>query len=178
MNPCLEHCLHHIFKIEGGFVDNPADRGGPTKFGITLKTFADYSGLPSLPASAIQNLTAEHAARIYEFKYWNTMKLDRVRSPKVALILFDQGVNGGPKTAIKMLQEVLNESFGESLLVDGELGNKTDVAIATAPDARLCRKLIQKAQARYVSLAVKDASQLVFLKGWLNRTFALQDATA
>ncbi len=179
MNTILEACLRHIFKIEGEYIDHPMDRGGPTKFGITLKTFADYSGLPSLPVSAIQNLTAEHAARIYEFKYWNTMRLDRVRSQKLALILFDQGVNGGPRTAIKMLQEVLNESFGEKLKVDGDLGNKTDAAVAKVADSvRLCRKLIQKAQVRYVNLAIADPSQMVFLKGWLNRTFTLQDITA
>lgn len=176
--PIFDACLNHVLEREGGFVNHPLDNGGPTNFGITLQTLADYSGLPSLPIEAIKNLTREHAARIYEFKFWNTMKLDRVRSQNLCLILFDQGVNCGPVTAIKMLQEVLNESFSENLLVDGDLGNKTDVAIATAHEARLCRKLIQKAQSRYAALCVKNPAQLVFLGGWLNRTFALQDATA
>lgn len=176
MTSIFQICLEYILKVEGGYTDHPLDRGGPTNFGITLQTLADYNGLPSTPVSAIKELTQEQASKIYELKYWNTMRLDRVHSKKVCMILFDQGVIAGPVTAIKMLQEVLNECFQEELEIDGVLGNHTDVAIATANETRLCRKLIQKALRRYVSLCEKNPGQLVFLKGWMNRTFALQEA--
>jgi len=178
MSAIFEACLSHVLKMEGGYVDHPLDRGGPTKYGITLQALRDYNGLPSIPASVIKDLTLEQASKIYEHRYWNTMRLDRVRSAKLALVLFDQGVNCGPNTAIRMLQEVLNEDFAENLVVDGVLGNRTDVAVATASESKLLRKLIQKAQDRYVSICVKKPDQLVFLAGWLNRTHALQDATA
>lgn len=177
MNTIFQACLAHILKVEGGFVDNPRDPGGATNFGITLQTLADYSGLPSLPISVVKNLTQQQAEKIYEHKYWNVMRLDRVRSKNLCLVLFDQGVNGGPVTAIKMLQEVLNESFGEKLTVDGVIGNKTDVAIATASEEKLLRKLIQKAQLRYITICVNNPSQLEFLRGWFKRTVVLQDAT-
>lgn len=172
----FEACLTHILKSEGGFVDHPMDKGGPTKFGITLQTLADYSGLPLIHKSAIETLTIENASKIYEIRYWNTMNLGRIASKKVCLIVFDQGVNAGPVTAVKMLQEVLNESFNCKLKIDGDLGNKTDAAISTADEALLCRRLIQKAQARYISICVANPDQLVFIKGWLNRTFALWEA--
>lgn len=175
MTPIFEACLSHVLKSEGGYSNHPADRGGPTNFGITQEVLASYRGRPASPDD-VKNLTRDEAAKIYELRYWNVMNLHRIRSKKIALILFDQGVNGGPATAIKMLQTVLNESFGERLAVDGILGNKTDVAVATAPEAQLCRKLIRAAQLRYADICVKNPTQLVFLKGWLNRTYALQDA--
>lgn len=178
MNPIFERCLAHVLKTEGGYVDHPEDKGGPTNFGITIQTLRDYSGLPSIPTSMIKSLTLEHATRIYEQKYWNTMRLDRVRSERLCLVLFDQGVNAGPVTAVQMLQQVLNEHFAEKLTVDGVIGNRTDAAIATAPENRLIRKFLQQAQDRYATICVKNPSQIVFLKGWLNRTHALQDATA
>jgi len=173
----FEGCLNHVLKSEGGYVDNPLDHGGPTNFGITIETLSAYRGV-ACSAEDVKALTKNEAAKIYELKYWNTMRLDRVRAQKVALILFDLGVNMGPSIAIRMLQETLNESFKEKLTVDGVLGNRTDVAISTAPETALCRKLIQKAQARYAAICVSNPSQLVFLRGWLNRTFALWDAIA
>lgn len=178
MTTIFDSCLSHTLKIEGEeFVNHPVDRGGATKFGITKATLSSYRGV-EVSDKDVFDLTLEEAAKIYELRYWNTMRLDRVRSKDVALILFDQGVNAGPTTAVKLLQKVLNESFREKLLVDGVLGNKTDVAIATAPEAKLCRKLIQAAQLRYVDICVSNPSQLVFLKGWLNRTFFLQEQTS
>ncbi len=176
MKTFLEGCIEYIFAREGGFTNNPADNGGATNLGITLKVLSEYRGI-LCTVDDIKNLTKEEAAKIYELRYWNTMRLDRVRQQRIALILFDLGVNMGPAAAIKLLQSVLNESFAEKIELDGVLGNLTDVAISTAPEARLCRKLIQAAQIRYVEICVKKPAQLVFLRGWLNRTFALAEAT-
>lgn len=177
MKTILEGCLEHVFAREGGFVNLPADRGGPTNFGITQDTLSAYRGVLAT-VEDVKNLTQDEAAKIYELRYWNTMRLDRIQRQRIALILFGLGVNMGPAAAIRLLQMTLNEHFREKLSVDGVLGNHTDVAISTAPEAKLCRKLIQAAQLRYAAICVSDASQLVFLKGWLNRTFALQDAVA
>lgn len=168
-------CLDHIFRAEGGFVDHPSDRGGPTNFGITLGTLiASRQGAQVVP-SDIKNLTRQEAAKIYEARYWNTMRLDEVRSWRLAVVLFDFGVNSGPATAIKLLQTVLNDRFQEKLDLDGVIGPKTEVAIATANETRLVRHLIRAIQQRYVSICVNNPTQLAFLKGWLNRTYALQD---
>ena len=174
----FEFCLEYIFKIEGGFVNHISDRGGATNFGITAKTLADYRGVEKCSQDDVLKITKNDAAKIYELKYWNTMRLDRIRNKKIALILFDHGVNSGPISSIKLLQEVLNDSFGESLLVDGVLGNKTDASISKSDGSRLCRKLIQKIQTRYVAICQKNPEQLVFLMGWLNRTFWLTDVVS
>ncbi len=175
MNASFDTCLTHVLKIEGGFVDRPDDKGGPTKWGITQRTLSDWRGTPA-QRSDVLNLTMSETREIYAGLYWDVMKLDQVRSGKLALILFDQGVNHGPQDAMRMLQKVLVDSFGERIVPDGVFGPKTEVAIATANEARLCRKLLQAAQLRYVQFVEKKPGQLVFLEGWLNRTFALWEA--
>lgn len=173
----FEGCLDFTLAREGGYSNRAADKGGPTNFGITQAALSDYRGVPC-SADDVKNLTRDEAEKIYELKYWNVMRLDRIRNAKIALILFDFGVNAGPATSIRLLQSVLNESFSEKLAVDGVLGNSTDVCVATANPAKLTRKLIQGIQKHYVNICLRNPSQMEFLAGWMNRSFALSDAVA
>lgn len=177
MTPLFQACLDRVLKVEGGFVNRSEDHGGPTNYGITQATLADYRGNP-VTASDVEHLTVVEASKIYEAKFWDLMQMDRVKSQRVALFLFDQGVNAGPETAIKMLQQTLNDSFGERLVVDGWLGNQTTVALATTPEPALCRALINHAVSRYADLCITRPANLVFLKGWVNRALSLLDALA
>lgn len=180
MTPIFQACLSHVLVQEGGYVEHHLDKGGPTKYGITMKTLAAYRriihGVGVVGPEDVKALSVEEASKIYELLFWQEASLQRIKDQKLAMILFDQVVHAGPMTPIKMLQQVLNENFGEHLIVDGVLGNATEVAIATAHPGRLYRKLIQKAQLRYVEICVFKPDQLGFLKGWMNRTFALQTA--
>lgn len=177
MTPLFEACLTYILKIEGGFVNRPEDKGGPTNFGITQATLSAYRGKP-VSVDDVKNLTQPEASSIYEKNFWDAMNLDRVKSQKVALFLFDQGVNAGPQTAVRMLQQALSESFALKLVTDGELGEATEAAMALAPEDHLCKALIRQAVNRYVDLCIAHPVQLVFLKGWLARAFNLQYAMA
>lgn len=177
MQSNFDKCLEHVLKREGGFINRPADRGGATNYGITKATLSDFRGYP-VSDKDVFDLTREEAEEIYRIKYWAPMKLETLRYFNVQLILFDQGVNRGPVSVIRMLQEVLNINFAEKLAVDGFVGPRTEVAVATAATQSLCRKLIQFSQRHYCQLVIKDPTQAEFLMGWMNRTFALQDAVA
>ncbi len=172
----FELALLHVLSCEGGFVDNAADRGGPTNFGITLKTLENFRGNPATRED-VKNLTREEAAKIYKASYWDALGLDRFRQ-NISMVMFDKAVNSGPKNAVKILQSVLNASFREHLALDGVMGPGTVVAVQTAPEERLCRKMIQAIQTSYVLICLNDNRQLVFLQGWMNRTYALIDAVA
>lgn len=74
-----------VVGIEGGLVDDPADPGGLTKFGISKRRYPDLD---------IRNLTVEQAKAIYLRDYWNTHNLDKLEYGK-ALLVFDCAVNGG-----------------------------------------------------------------------------------
>lgn len=164
---------------EGGFVNNPADRGGPTQFGITLARArtAGFTG----PMQALPLATAQS---IYKADYWLKPHLDLVGlvAPLTAAEMFDTGVNGGPATAVMMLQRTLNALQGTTLARDGSIlpGGSTLAVLraymtaraAQDGDAVLCAGLNALQGERYVEIVEKDASQRQFLFGWLRNRVA------
>ncbi|HCQ4124982.1 TPA: hypothetical protein OKQ80_004606, partial [Escherichia coli] len=90
---------------EGGYVNHPDDKGGPTKWGITGKVARahGYQG-------DIRDLTRGQALEILEADYWYGPRFHKVASlsPEIAAELCDTGVNMGPSVASRMLQRWLN----------------------------------------------------------------------
>lgn len=173
----FERAIRFTLDREGDvFVNNPSDRGGPTKYGVTLSTLSTFRNT-ICTSEDVENLTEAEATKIFAAFFWNSARLERVKDGNVALILFDFAVNAGPGTAIKTLQRVLNESFGENLKVDGAFGNQTFAALSTAREDRLIRRLIQAFQRHYVRICEFNPKQIVFLEGWLNRTHCLWETT-
>src|SRR3546814_12522737 len=90
---------------EGAYVNHPADRGGPTCWGITeaVARAEGYRG-------AMRDLPRATAAAIYRKLYWTRPRFDAVaeRAPKVAAELFDTGINMGTGMAAGFLPRVLN----------------------------------------------------------------------
>ena len=113
-NEIIEQVLEH----EGGYVNDPKDLGGETKYGITKRFYPDID---------IKNLTKEQAKQIYKKDYWDK---NRVESLPQAMwhIFFDMCVNMGRGTAVKILQRAAN-SKGKNIGVDGGLGPATIKAL-------------------------------------------------
>lgn len=166
--------MSHILNVEGRkYTNHPADKGGPTKFGITLNTLKAWRG--SATAKDVENLTEDEATQIYKARYWDKMNLGFVSNQKVAMALMDQGVNRGYKTAIIMAQVMMNSQSRTNLAVDGVLGPKTANAIQLLNEEFFVREYIQAAQHGYVDIVKRKPDQMVFLSGWMNRTHILQD---
>ncbi len=116
---------------EGGFVDNPADKGGPTCFGITQEV-ARAQGY----AGPMRQLPRSEAVNIYLRLYWLRPRLDEVgkRSARLAAELFDTGVNMGPAVAVTFLQRALTalnrggKDYSD-LTPDGRVGPTTLAAL-------------------------------------------------
>ncbi len=172
----FQSCINHILEAEGGFVDHDADRGGPTNFGVTLATLLVYRKR-QVTSDDVKNMTRAEAIKIYQALYWDPMALSAVVDSKVALILFDQGVNRGPEAAIVMLQQALVH-LGQAVDVDGVLGPETSAAVNKVAQGQLAVDLIKASQRFYIDLAIRKPTQLVFLKGWLARTWRLLDMLA
>jgi len=164
----FERCLAIVVDKEGGFSDHPRDRGGPTNLGITLRTLASWQGLnfdeineeaKAKLLADLRGLTRREAAEIYRANYWLPMRCgDLPRG--VDLMLFDFGVNAGPRTSVKMMQRAVG------VTADGSLGPQT-LAAATATDAgKLIDALAEARLAYYRSLDNFD----VFGAGWSKRT--------
>ena len=166
-----EEMIEAILKREGGFADHPADRGGPTKFGVTLKTLGSWRGEP-VDANDIRSLKVEEAREIFRTLYYSQPKIDQL-PPLIQPLVFDMSINHGPGTAVKLLQQVLNDN-GQHCRIDGGIGDETlGCAQAAVGNLGLGEKIIKGLVERriglYQSIVERDASQRVFLEGWLQR---------
>lgn len=166
--------FEHLISAEGGYSNHPSDTGGATNFGITQKTLEAYRG-QKLKKSEVKNLTIDEARAIYLTEYWLKMNLDRIESQELCCILFDQGVNKGPKNGIKMLQLVLHNDFKKDISIDGILGPITAKEANSILPRHLFVKIIQEAQRGYLDIWKRNPSQGVFLRGWIARTWRMFD---
>ena len=176
-----DRLIDELIEREGGFVSHPADKGGPTRFGITeaVARAHGYSGAMAL-------LPREEAAAIYRRLYWLRPRFDEIakRAPRVAAELFDTGANMGPAVAVTFLQRALtalnrNGKDYPDLVPDGRAGPRTLAALDAFLEVRgrsggetvLLRALEALQGERYLRLAERRPANEAFLYGWLaNRT--------
>ena len=170
----MNKVLAHILKVEGGYVNNPADKGGPTNFGITISTLAQWRGV-GVTEDDVKTLTMDEASNIYRVNYFNKLRLDEVDSVAIQLCLADQAVLCGVKRATERAQRVINSILGTVVVEDGLMGPKTTATLNKMNVDLFCKKYIRASQLYFAGICVDSPSQLVFLKGWLNRTYALDD---
>ena len=156
-----------VLKFEGGYVNNPADKGGETNYGITAATAhgAGYTG-------AMKDMTVDQAKAIYRKLYWEKPGFDKITDDSLAMALFDQGVNMGTGTAVKNLQQAYNYLNSEVIQVDGLLGPNTVQAVNSYKyPADLLNCLNGVRISRYLEIVENNPTQKVFLRGWLRRAF-------
>jgi lysozyme family protein len=154
---------------EGGYTNNPNDRGGETNRGITLHIFQQSAqsllGIPPT-SSNLRALTQPQAAILYRSLFWNPILGDQLPNQPLANLLFDSIVNSG-RPAITQLQNTLN-SFNPQPPVtpDGNFGPATLVALLQSPPNDLYNRYKQTRIHFYESLGQLHPD---FIQGWLNR---------
>jgi lysozyme family protein len=172
----MDAMIDGVIDREGGYVENPADKGGPTCFGIT-EAVARANGY----AGAMRLLPRGQAVAIYRQLYWSRPRFDKVaeRSSRLAAELFDTGVNMGPAVAVTFLQRALtalnrNAKDYPDLTPDGRIGTATLAALDSFLQIRvasgetvLLRALEALQGERYLRLAERRPANEAFLYGWL-----------
>lgn len=152
-----------IIRREGSsYTNDPHDRGGPTKFGITQATLSWHRGYPVTPDD-VKNLTLEEAKAIYRKRYISGPGFDKLPDGVLQSNLVDFGVMSGPHLATVHLQEIL------SVPADGVLGPQTLGALQQADLHQVNKQLVTRRCLMAARLCKKDPSQLRFLTGWLQR---------
>jgi lysozyme family protein len=170
MTVSVEAMIEDVIRREGGFVDHPADRGGPTKFGITQAALTRHLGRAAA-AAEVEGMSLDQARQIYRRDYYQGPRIDRLPA-QIQPFVFDSAVNHGPARAIAFVQQVCNLAGFGQLVVDGACGPRT---IRAAHDAAWAMKdwllaaLVEERRNFYQAIAQADPSQAVFLGGWLNR---------
>lgn len=172
----IDKLIDNVIAIEGGYSNHPADRGGPTRWGVT-EAVARAHGF----TGNMRHFPRDEAAAIYKRKYWHRPGFDKIGeyAPKLAEELFDTGINMGPGIAAGFLQRALNalnrngRDFRD-IAVDRQIGGQTISALeaflnkrGTGGEAVLLKAVEALQGARYIKLAERRSANEAFLYGWL-----------
>lgn len=147
------------------YTNNKKDKGGPTKYGITLATWRkvgyDKNGDGVLNEEDVKLLTKDDFHRVFKQNFWNACKADKIQDQSVANMLVDFAYNSGVKRAATYLQLTLG------ITADGIIGNKTLFAINKSNGKRLFERF-KKTREDYLK-SIAKGEQEDFFNGWLRR---------
>jgi len=148
----FDEALEMVLIHEGGYVDDPHDKGGETKYGISKRAY---------PNVDIKNLTTRQAGDIYRADYWDKSHCSSLPSG-VAIQVFDTAINCGVSRAAKFLQECVGAT------ADGVIGKKTLAAVSEShkdSGSDLIQKYTDRREQYYRSLKQYDR----YGRGWSRR---------
>ena len=156
-----------ILSFEGGFVNDPVDRGGATNKGVTIATWKqqgyDKDGDGDIDVDDLKLISDRDAVDvILRPHYWNRWKADQIESQSLANILVDW-VWGSGANGIKIPQRMLG------VKMDGVVGPKT-LAALNGTDHRAFFEEVKAERAKFFErICVVRPTQKKYLKGWLRR---------
>jgi lysozyme family protein len=184
----FENAIPLILQHEGGWVNNKADPGGATNYGISLRFLSDYPNIGDfdhdgdVDAEDIKNMTIEQAKAIYKQQWWDKFKYGNIADQTIATKVFDFSINMGAKRAHMLLQQAMNKAIGLRLTVDGMLGNASFSSINAISDGDSEQVLLtaycDEAWAFYQGLIKAKPSLVVFTNGWKNRAYSIKIANS
>lgn len=164
MQTHFDQAVEFVLAHEGGYVNDPADPGGETKYGISKRSYPDLD---------IKNLTRQQAIEIYRRDFWDKYRYGEIKSVRVATKVFDMCVNMGPFRAHKLLQQALHACRQRHVVIDGIIGTQTITAINNVkPKSALLAALRAEAASHYRQLVANNVTLRRFEKAWLNRAYA------
>lgn len=161
-----------VLAHEGGWANHPADPGGATKYGISLRFLRaqglDMDGDGDVDADDVRGLTPTQAADLYRERFWDAYRYDRIVDSQVAGKVLDVAVNLGPKRAHRLVQRALREC-GERVEVDGVFGPKTVSAVNDCEARELLIELCHQQATYYATLVELHPRFAAFAAGWKRR---------
>lgn len=168
-----------IIDREGGYVNDPADSGGETNYGITVAA-ARECGYPG----RMDCMPRTFAFRVYAGRYWDSVRADDLLdlSEKIAEEVVDTGVNMGVARSSTFLQRALNAlnsggALYQDLTLDGDIGPATIAALREylrmRDESTLLKALNCLQGAAYIELAERREKDERFLYGWLKQRVGL-----
>lgn len=173
MNQSFEKAFEEIFTLEGGFTDDPNDKGNwtggvigkgelkGTKYGISAMSY---------PHLDIKDLTLQDAKQIYWSDWWTAYNYDRLESQAIAAKTFNHAMNMHPRNGHRILQRGCR-ACGVYTLDDGLIGRKTIYAANTCDPDELLTAMRSEAAGLYRLFISVDKRKKKYRKGWLRRAY-------
>ena len=159
----FEKALAFTLSVEGGFVDNPDDPGGATKWGVTQKVYDRYCNETEAGLGPVKLMRRVDMQAIYQDDYWSYGGCGLMPTVAASMILFDSVVNHGVRRGVQLLQRTVK------VKEDGDIGPITRAAVAMGGFEMdfLWVRLQFYTRIRHGG---------PFLKGWVNRMLKLRAA--
>ncbi|CAH4985739.1 hypothetical protein AI2803V1_2084, partial [Klebsiella pneumoniae] len=163
-----------ILQHEGGYVNDPNDRGGETNMGITIATWRAYApsdlGIEAT-TNTLRNMTKEQAEIIYYNHYWEPKGFCKLETIKIALMLYDWTITSG--RAVTQVRKMLHNEYNINLVVSNTMDDDMIHCINAIEDQeQLLSRIAEVRKEYYRSLTITNGepnTQVRFLTGWINR---------
>ena len=162
-----------ILKWEGGYANDPVDRGGATNMGVTIGTATGYynkgaknfdkNGDGRITADDIKALTKEDFTYVLR-KFWDHCRADEINNQSIAEIIVDWAWGSGPGTAMKKVSRVLG--LNPSTKMTDEMLAKIN---GWQPQEDLFNKIWHAREGHFNGIVSNNPSQRKFIKGWMRR---------
>jgi len=175
----FDRAIAFLLPHEGGYSDHPADPGGPTNWGISLRflraqgaDLGDIDGDGDIDAADVRHLPIDIAMQLYRREWWDRYRYARL--PELAAIkIFDLAVTTGPHAAHRCLQRALWACGRSDIAEDGVIGPVTLQAAQTVPSQLAIQAAMRSEAAGWFRLLVLERPALApFRAGWLRRAYA------
>ena len=178
----FEDVIDHVLENEGGFVNDPDDRGGMTFMGISRRWFPDEPvwvrvdeilAVGGNPDEWVNDPPIQHSVKeFYRREFWEKCFCDRLPN-SIRTRHFDFSVNGGMRSSTRILQQLANIFCGLGIDEDGLVGPATRTAVG---EIAVLDEGIQEVLdiayrslqgVHFLNICKGDPSQLKFIRGWL-----------
>lgn len=168
----FEQAFEYLMINEGGYSNDPNDRGGATRYGIIRSEASRWFKRP-VSVDEMRKFPIDVAKDIYFSWYWSPLACPLIKGAGMATCMFDIGVVRGIGVPPKYAQRICN-THGHNLVVDGHIGPKTLEAMNSIREDLFIEQFSNMVAAGFRAIVANRPNQVVFLKGWLRRAERLK----
>jgi lysozyme family protein len=165
------HIIPFIKKAEGGYVNDPDDKGGETNKGITWKTW--LSVFDDNSHDKFLAMSDEDWALVFKHNFWNAILGDLIHSQRIADMVVDFVWGSGKYYPECDVQDILIHCFGQHIAEDGDFGQATINAINSVDEETLYNDIVAKRFWYFDQCVLKTPTDAKYIQGWKNRLNAL-----